>query len=237
MDKTYQQSKDSCLCCCLLCCRLTSRELTAYNQIYALLCISSVLTPRVSRLALLYLGVLVEFAICAFFFDLDEASAELAPSSPFTLAHLQDNFWVGLYAVALAFLPLSLLTLFFRTPRAWKRSLREAAGEGRLASEYERLRGKAQCPFVGGLAVFVGTSLFFCLYLVGFCEMANARAEQDWMVSSLISVGIDMAAFELLPAVTVGCVGLCVAGCRLSCLVCVVALIKCSRGIRNIAGA
>ncbi len=207
------------------------------NQIYALLCVTSALTSRASRLTLLYLGFLFEFAICAFFFDLDQESDDLnLDSSSFSVEALSENFWVGLYAVLLSYLPLALVALCFRVTSRKKASLRLALNQGHPQTVHSQLSNKQRYQHICGLFGFILISLFLLAYIVGFCVMANEKAERDWIVSSLFAVALDLAAFEIVPAFAVGCLGLCIGGCKVSCLSWVVYLLTCCRSIRSFVG-
>ncbi len=73
-----------------------------------MLFVTSALTPRSTHLLLLQLGVLLDFGLCAFFFDLESP----APS-PFSLSALIGNFWVGLYSAIISLLPMSVVSLTF----------------------------------------------------------------------------------------------------------------------------
>ena len=61
-------------------------ELVTNNQIYNMFAINSRLVPRTLRLLFFFLGIIVELAICAFFYDL--SSEEEAESSAFALETL-----------------------------------------------------------------------------------------------------------------------------------------------------
>lgn len=76
--------------------------------------------PRSLRLAVLYLGVLLEIAVCAFFFDLNEE-----PQSSSFLDKLIENFWVSLYSVLLTAPLLLLVGLSHSLPHKWRKKLQE----------------------------------------------------------------------------------------------------------------
>ena len=61
--------------------------------------------PRTLRLLFFFLGLIVDLAICALFYDLSEDEEET--SSVFSAETLSENFWVGLYTVLFS-LPLML---------------------------------------------------------------------------------------------------------------------------------
>lgn len=56
-------------CCCAFG-KLAKQELATSNQPYTVVAKASPLTSRASRLALFYLGLLLEFALCALFYNL-----------------------------------------------------------------------------------------------------------------------------------------------------------------------
>ena len=86
-----------------------------------------------------------------------------------------------------------------------------------------------------GMSLFVIVSCFCCLYLVSFAHVANSVMSRDWLVSSSISILIDLFAFEILPAVAVANLGILYLGCQIKCFFWLLVSIEWYRLIRNIA--
>ena len=45
------------------------------------------------------------------------------------------------------------------------------------------------------MLLFVMVSSFCCVYLIAFTHVANSAMSRDWLVSSSISIVIDLVAF------------------------------------------
>ena len=71
---------------------------------------------------------------------------------------------------------------------------------------------------------------------MGFCELASSLAEQSWLASSAFSILIDMAIFELVPALAVGCLGVLSFGCHAKCFLKLLFLIEGYRALRSFVG-
>ena len=56
---------------------------------------------------------------------------------------------------------------------------------------------------------------------------------RDWLVSSSVSIVIDLIAFEILPALFVAHIGLLYLGCKLRCFLWILVAIECYRFLRN----
>ena len=56
---------------------------------------------------------------------------------------------------------------------------------------------------------------------------------RDWLVSSLLSVVMDLVLFEAIPAVSVAFLGVLYLGCKKKCLVCPFVSIEGYRYVRN----
>ena len=73
-----------------------------------------------------------------------------------------------------------------------------------------------------------------CLYLIGFSYLASGEREEEWLTSSLISITIDMSAFEVVPAFLFALLGLFVVFCKMRCLMCGVVILEAYRAVRNV---
>lgn len=64
-----QEKKRRCKCCAF-CLQVGKYEIRTNNQIYNLFSLTSLLLPRLVRVVFLFLVIIIEFAVNAFFFDL-----------------------------------------------------------------------------------------------------------------------------------------------------------------------
>ena len=69
-------------------------DLKSYNQLYQIIRIS-----RSVRLLFFFLGIHLELALCALFYDLDGTESEADCSTE----ALISNFWIGVISVLLSF--------------------------------------------------------------------------------------------------------------------------------------
>ena len=83
------------------------------------------------------------------------------------------------------------------------------------------------------MLLFVLLSCFLCLYLITFAHVANPTMSRDWLISSLLSLLIDLLVFELIPAMSVALFGVLYLGCRVKCLICPLVSIEGYRFFRN----
>lgn len=97
--------------CCVFFLRVISFDLSRNNILYSLLTSHSVFTPKVLRLSMLYLHFLLELALCALFFDMENPDGDLSLSA----ADFLESFWVGIYSILLSLVPMFLLGLTMRT--------------------------------------------------------------------------------------------------------------------------
>ena len=73
--------------------------------------------------------------------------------------------------------------------------MNKASVSGSLYDEFSLMKKKLRVRLTLAFIFFFLLSGFFCLYLMGFSELANRKSEEDWLMSSFISIGIDMTAF------------------------------------------
>ena len=83
------------------------------------------------------------------------------------------------------------------------------------------------------MVLFALLSCFLCLYLIAFAHMASASMSKDWLVSSFISLAIDLVAFEAIPAFSVAVLGVLYFGCKWKCFMCLIMSIEGYRFVRN----
>lgn len=88
--------------------------MSSHNQIYQLFFGQSLFLSRSLRLLFLFLGLHLEFALCAFFFDLKEEEGASEEQSLFSYSSLVSNFWVGLYSILLTTPLMLLVSVCFR---------------------------------------------------------------------------------------------------------------------------
>ena len=84
-----------------------------------------------------------------------------------------------------------------------------------------------------GASLFVAVSCFCCVYLIAFAQVANSVMSRDWLASSSLSVLIELVAFEVLPALAVGFLGLVYLGCKMRCVIWILVVVEFYRFIRN----
>ena len=84
------------------------------------------------------------------------------------------------------------------------------------------------------MVLFALLSCFLCLYLICFAHIATASMSRDWLVSSLLSLVIDLVAFEALAAVSVAILGVLYLVCKVKCLLCLLGSIEGYRVIRSL---
>ena len=199
---------------------MISTELKNNNQLYHLFCVDSVVTPRSLRLALLYLSILSEIAISALFHDLSPSD----DSSAFDSESLTENFWVGLYSVVITLILMSLIGLTLRFPPKWSQEL-VTFSTSKSMNSFRSFEKRLGVRLAVAFTCWFFLSCLLCLYLVGFGEIANQPSKEEWLTSSLISLSIDMSAFEVLPAFLFACLGWLVVFCKMKCLMCGVVLL------------
>lgn len=57
---------------------------------------------------------------------------------------------------------------------------------------------------VAGYVMFFVFMIFLSLFVIAFCEKANASLSKNWIESSFIGLAFDQVALELLAAITIG---------------------------------
>lgn len=121
--------------------------------------------------------------------------------------------------------PMLLVAIFFRPDPS---------------SAFHSLPKKAKCKKCCirslGWANFFLMSCFCCLFMICFCLVASEGAQEEWLVSSLISIGIDLFGFEIAPALTVGLLGAMRFGCKAKCALSLILVIEGYRSVRNYVG-
>ena len=176
------------------------------------------------------MGILLEFSFCALFFNLNPEEEE---DLPFFWEGFIADFWVAVYTVLFSIPPLLLLALCFRPPAKLKAKADEATSVDEFAAILKEAKSKSRSRFGLGISLFVALSCFCCLYLIGFSQAASSEMSRDWLISSSLSIIIDLVAFEVLPAIVVAHVGLMYLGCKLRCFFWILVLIEGYRTIRN----
>ena len=192
-----------------MCCGLAKHDILKNNAILNLVCKAS--PGRVARLSILFLGFLFDFALSALFHDNDDSG----DSEFFSAENLIANFWIGLYSVLFASIPIAVL--------------------GCLFSIKSRSNNRKCLSFIKSF-VWLLISVFLGLYIIAFFSLSAWEDQKNWLVSSLISVGLDMVIFEVLPATTLGILGILIYTCKLKCLLCLAVAIEAYRALRNVVG-
>ena len=83
------------------------------------------------------------------------------------------------------------------------------------------------------MVLFALLSCFLCLYLIAIAHLATPSMGRDWLVSSLLSVVIDLVVFEALAAISVALLSVLYLLCKMKCLLCFLVLIEGYRFVRN----
>ena len=209
---------------------MAKREIGEKNMVLSLCGKTSPLYSRCVRLSVLLLGVLTDVAMCALFFNLEpiEDSFQFWES-------LVENVWVGLYSVLLSVPPMVVVVLAFRIPSSVTRSFEESTSLAQLESEYKRHSSRLSCHKCLGFTLFFLLSCVLCLYLVAFGHVVSITLQKNWVQSSGASLAIDLVAFELMPALFFGAVGLLIFVCDCKCCLCALVSLDLYRVFRNVA--
>ena len=83
---------------------------------------TEVLSPRATRAAFFLLALLLNFALCALFYNLGPEEED----APLFWEGVSENIWVAFYSALLSSIPLVLLSLLVGFPRRWKKKLTQA---------------------------------------------------------------------------------------------------------------
>ena len=90
---------------------------------------------------------------------------------------------------------------------------------------------------MSGWLLFISISLFCFLFIIAFCEVAHESTQLQWLLSTGLSLLLDMVVFEIAIPVIVGCLGALSFGCGLKCiLLWIIVLIEALRSIRSFMG-
>ena len=92
-----------------------------------------------------------------------------------------------------------------------------------------------RCRKLSILLSFTFLSLFLWSFLIGFCDLAGKQIQEEWLKSGMLSVFIEMVAFEFIPALAVGALGSMLHRCKTSKLFCFILAIESYRALRNVA--
>lgn len=180
--------------CCLRFMGNVKREISSNNLPINFITTTSVFSPRIVRLCLFTLGILLEVAVCAFFFDLSGTQDEES---------MTDNFWIGLYSATFVALPMLLAGWVLTFPGRYKKQIEMAIASRNLVETYNRFSKRFCCVKVAGYVIFSVLSAFLSLYILAFCHVASDEISWSWVKSSIIGVSIDQVVFELSPAMIV----------------------------------
>ncbi len=158
------------------------REISSNNLPINFITTTSAFSPRIMRLCLFSLGILLEVAVCAFFFDLsgDEESESMT-----------DNFWIGLYSATFVAVPMLLAGCLMTYPSRYKKKIEMAIHSRNFLQTYNRFTRKAKCIKITGYIIYGLLSAFLSLYIIAFCHTASEQISINWVKSSIIGVSID----------------------------------------------
>ena len=140
---------------------------------------------------------------------------------------------MALFTLLLSIPPIILLGLSFRPPRKLSQRAKQVSSVDELSHLLKEIRRQTCCRVACGLLFFIMISLFCCTYLIAFSQVANPAMNRDWLVSTSISIMLDLVVFEMVTSISVGFLGLIYFGCKLQCVICLLVLIEVYRFIRN----
>lgn len=155
---------------------VTFTELKENNMPYNLVTTTSTLSPRAVRLTLFYLGIMVDVALCALFFNLEEEEDD----PPFWDGIIQ-NFWVALYTILIAMPPLVLVGCLLGFGGKTKKMLQDANNVNELALVYRKHRRRIRCREACGFISFVLITSFLAIYIISFAHVATPIMARDWI--------------------------------------------------------
>ncbi len=128
-----------------------------------------------------------------------------------------------------------MLVLAFRVPSRVLRAFQETRNLAELRVVYRVHAGRLRCERCMGFGVFLVLSGFFSLYLVAFGHVVSLSLQKNWVTSSGASLAIDLVAFEVVPALFFGLVGLLIFSCDCKCCLCALVSLDLYRVFRNVA--
>ena len=210
---------------------MAKREVNDKNMMVGLCSKTNPLYSRCVRLSVLLLGVLTDIAMCALFFNMEpveEVSFQFWDG-------LVENVWVAIYSVLLSLPFILFVVLSYRIPSFILRSFRETTSVRQLEHVYRSHSKRIQCHKCLGFFFFFLFSCFLSLYLISFGHVVTMNLQKNWVQSSGTSLAIDLVAFEIVPALFFGCVGLLIFVCDCKCCMCALVSLDLYRVFRNIA--
>ena len=115
------------------------------------------------------MGLLLEFCLCALFYNLDPSEDE----PPLFWEGVMQNFWVGVYSVVFSAAPLLLLGLCYSFPSKWKARLQQAGSLKEMKKTFRSLEKNIRYRSACGFIMFGVLSNFLLLFLICFCQVAS----------------------------------------------------------------
>ncbi len=215
-----------------MCCRVAKKELASKNLVCNLCSTTSMVYPRCMRLCVLLLALLTEVVLCALFFNVDPEETE----SLLFWENLVENVWVGIFSALLSIPPTLVVVLAFRVPSRVLLAFERTTSLKQLQEQYSQHRSRLNCSLCTGYSLFALISLVFCTYLLAFGHIVTATLQENWMTSSGASVAVDLVAFEVLPALFFGRVGVLILSCDCKCCLCSLVFLEVYRSFRNVVG-
>lgn len=140
------------------------REISSHNLPINFITTTSAFSPRIMRLCLFTLGILLEVAVCAFFFDLSGEEEE---------ENMTDNFWIGLYSATFVAIPMVLAGWLLTYPSRYKKKIEANIHSRNFSQVYYNFTKKFKCVKILGYAIFAALSVFLSLYIIAFCHKAS----------------------------------------------------------------
>ena len=151
----------------------------------------------------MFLTLLVELAVCALFVHLSPADDSLGM-----------NLVVALAAFFAAIVPFLLIGLAFSSSSIMNFKLRRAKSASEIKRIFEGMKKKIRAKAIGAFVFFLLVSAVLLLYIVCFSHLASDSMREDWRMSCLITVALDLVVFELVAGVLFGLFASCYGSCR-----------------------
>ena len=109
---------------------------------------------------------------------------------------------------------LLLLGIVFNTSSKMKLKLRRARTANHMMKTYLGMKKKIRVKAIVKLVFFFLASAILLLYIVCFSHLASDSMREDWMISCVLVVAMDLVVFELVAGILFGLFASCYGSCR-----------------------
>ena len=121
-------------------------------------------------------------------------------------------FSFGSFLLAMG--PLLLMGLFFKASSKMMAKLKAARNPKEAKGIFLRMKRRIQVKAIARLLFFILLSAILLLYIVCFSQVASDSMLEDWMISCVLVVAMDLVLFELMAGVLFGIFATCSWSCR-----------------------